>query len=189
MPYVPMAWPYWSEEKSRIREAAASLQASLGNRIRLHADLREEMSPGYKFNEWELKGVPLRLEMGPRDLAKGQVMAVSRLDRRKEALPLDGLETRVPDLLSVIQKGIYDRALKFRQDNTRPAGSYEEFKEQIESLGGFFEALWCGDSRCEAKIKEETKATIRVVPMGDPVEAECVYTGEKGREVVFAQAY
>ena len=185
--------PIWKtdDEKSRIREAAALLQASLGRSVRLHADLREEMSPGFKFNEWELKGVPLRLEMGPRDLAKGQVTAVSRLDRRKEALPLGDLETRVPDLLAVIQKGIYDRALKFRQDNTRPAGSYAEFKEQIESLGGFFEALWCGDSRCEAKIKEETKATIRCIPLeGQDRHGACLYCGSPARTWVYlARAY
>ena len=185
--------PIWKtdDEKSRIREAVASLQASLGRSVRLHADLREEMSPGFKFNEWELKGVPLRLEMGPRDLAKGQVTAVSRLDRRKEALPLGDLETRVPDLLAVIQKGIYDRALKFRQDSTRPAGSYAEFKEQIESLGGFFEALWCGDSRCEAKIKEETKATIRCIPLeGQDRHGACLYCGSPARTWVYlARAY
>ena len=102
-----------------------------------------------------------------------------------------GLETRVPDLLSVIQKGIYDRALKFRQDNTRPAGSYEEFKEQIESLGGFFEALWCGDSRCEAKIKEETKATIRCIPLeGQDRNGPCLQCGSPARTRVYlARAY
>jgi prolyl-tRNA synthetase len=129
--------------------------------------------------------------MGPRDLAKRQVIAVSRLDRTKEALPLDDLETRVPDLLAVIQKGIYDRALKFRQDNTRPAGSYSEFKEQIESLGGFFEALWCGDSRCETKIKEETKATIRCIPLeGQDRQGACLCCGSPAQTRVYlARAY
>ena len=185
--------PIWKteEEKTRIREAVTSLQASLGRVVRLHADLREEMSPGFKFNEWELKGVPLRLEMGPRDLASGQVMAVSRLDRRKEPLPLEGIEARVPELLAAIQKGIYDRALKFRQDNTRPAGTYAEFKERIESLGGFFEALWCGDARCETKIKEETKATIRCIPLeGQDREGPCLHCGSPARTRVYlARAY
>jgi len=185
--------PIWKteEEKGRIREAAASLKASLGPVVRLHADLREEMSPGFKFNEWELKGVPLRLELGPRDLAQGQVTAVSRLDRRKVALPLAGLETRVPELLAAIQKGIYDRALKFRQESTRPATRYEEFKEQIESLGGFFEALWCGDARCEAKIKEDTKATIRCIPLeGQDRQGTCLQCGSPARTWVYlARAY
>ena len=185
--------PIWKteEEKSRIREAVTSLQASLGRIVRLHADLREEMSPGFKFNEWELKGVPLRLEIGPRDLEKRQVTAVSRLDRRKEFLPLDSLENRIPELLAGIQKAIYDRALKFRTDSTRPAGSYAEFREKVESLGGFFEALWCRSPQCEAKIKEETKATIRCIPLeGQDQRGSCLYCGSPaGTRVYLARAY
>jgi prolyl-tRNA synthetase len=192
-PFQVVLVPIWKtdEEKSRIREATGKLQASLGGVVRLHADLREEMSPGFKFNEWEMKGVPLRLEMGPRDLAQGQVTAVSRLDRRKEPLPIDGLASRVPVLLEGIQKGIYERALKFREENTRPARSYAEFKGELETRGGFFEAVWCGSAECEAKIKEETKATIRCIPLdGRDASGACLYCGAPGRTKVYlARAY
>jgi prolyl-tRNA synthetase len=185
--------PIWKtdEERDRIREQAVSLQASLGSSFRLHADLREEVSPGFKFNEWELKGVPLRLELGPRDLAKAQVTAVSRLDRRKEPVPLNGLEARIPDLLAGIQDGIYQRALQFRQSNTRVAGSYIEFKEQLEESGGLFEALWCRSTQCEARIKEETKATIRCIPLeGQDRSGPCLYCGSPAKTWVYlARAY
>jgi prolyl-tRNA synthetase len=185
--------PIWKteEEKSQVREAVAAIRNSLGGRVRLHADLREELSPGFKFNEWELKGVPLRLELGPRDVAQRQVTAVSRLDRKKQPVPWDGLESRVPELLASIQKGIYERALKFRDENTRPAGSYSEFKEQLESLGGFFDALWCGAPRCESMIKEETKATIRCIPLqGQDRRGPCLYCGSPAETRVYlARAY
>jgi prolyl-tRNA synthetase len=185
--------PIWKteEEKSQIRQAVVSLEAAIGRIVRLRVDLREEMSPGFKFNEWEMKGVPLRLELGPRDLAKEQVTAVSRLDRHKEPVPLNALETRLPELLAETQKGIYDRALKFREDNTRPAARYEEFKEQVETLGGFFEAMWCQSSQCEAKIKEETKATIRCIPLEAQDRAgACLYCGSPARTRIYlARAY
>ncbi len=185
--------PIWKtdEEKGRIREAASSLMASLEAGVRIHADLREELSPGFKFNEWELKGVPLRLEMGPRDLAKGQVTAVSRLDRRKEAVPLDAAPARIRELLGAIQQGIYNRASEFLRGNIRPAGSYPEFREQLESLGGFFDALWCRSPQCEAKIKEETKATIRCIPLdGQDRQGVCLYCGAPAKTRVYlARAY
>jgi prolyl-tRNA synthetase len=185
--------PIWKteEEKSRIREAANSLQSTLGRLVRFHSDLREEMSPGFKFHEWELKGVPLRLELGPRDLANAQVTAVSRLDRHKEPIPWDALPTRLPDLLRSIQKDIYQRALKFRDSNIRSAEIYASFKEQVETLGGFFEALWCRNPECEAKIKAETKATIRCIPLeGHDRTGACLYCGSPARTRVYlARSY
>ena len=184
--------PIWKteEEKTAVREVIEKMQRSLGSRVRIHFDLREELSPGFKFNEWELKGVPLRLEMGPRDLAKSQVTVVHRLDRRKEAVPIDGLESSLPRLLEEFQDRLYQRALKFRNDNTRPAGTYAEFKEQIE-LGGFFEAFWCTNPECERKIKEETKATIRCIPLeGQDREGTCLFCGSVSRTlVILARAY
>ena len=179
------------EEKGAVRAAVEKLCAAASGKVRIHADLREEVSPGYKFNEWELKGVPLRLEIGPRDLAQGKLVCVSRLDRKKESLPLEGIESRLPDLLAGIQRSLYERALKFRIDNTRPAKTYAEFKEQIETLGGFFEAFWCGSTECEKKIKEETKATIRCIPLeGQGAEGACLYCGSRSRtRVLLARAY
>ncbi|HEU5181289.1 MAG TPA: His/Gly/Thr/Pro-type tRNA ligase C-terminal domain-containing protein, partial [Candidatus Polarisedimenticolia bacterium] len=179
------------EEKAAVRAAVDKLCHAVSGKVRIHADLREEVSPGFKFNEWELKGVPLRLEIGPRDLAQGKLVCVSRLDRKKESLPLDGIEARLPGLLAGIQRSLYERALKFRIDNTRPAKSYAEFKEQLETLGGFFEAFWCGSAECEKKIKEETKATIRCIPLeGQGAEGTCLYCGTLSRtRVLMARAY
>jgi len=162
--------PIWKsdEEKAAIGEAASRLAGSLPPRVRVHCDLREEVSPGYKFNEWELKGVPLRLEMGPRDLAKNQVMAVSRLGREKTPISLDEVAERVPEMLAAIQQAIYDRALQRRQESTHPATDYEEFKQQLDKEGGFYDALWCGSEECEAQIKKDTKATIRCIPLEEP---------------------
>ncbi len=179
------------EEKGAVRAAIEKLCSAVSNKIRIHADLREEVSPGFKFNEWELKGVPLRLEIGPRDLAQGNLVCVSRLDRKKESFPLEGIESRLPELLARIQRSLYERALKFRIDNTRPAKTYAEFKEQIETLGGFFEVFWCGSAECERKIKEETKATIRCIPLeGQEGEGACLYCGSLSRtRVLMARAY
>jgi prolyl-tRNA synthetase len=185
--------PIWKteEEKAAVKQAAESIQQGLGSRVRIHFDLREEVSPGFKFNEWELKGVPLRIELGPRDLAKAQVTVVRRLDRKKEPIPLADLESRLPRMLEDFQNSLYERALKFRNENTRPAGSYTEFKEQIETLGGFFEAFWCGNPECERKIKEETKATIRCIPLeGQDREGVCLFCGSVARTIVMlARAY
>jgi len=185
--------PIWKtdEEKSAVQQAVEKIQNSLSSAVRVHADLREEVSPGFKFNEWELKGVPLRVELGPRDLAKGQVMVASRLDRKKDPVPLGELPVKLPELLAQFQRSLYERALKFRKDNTRPAGTYAEFKEQIETLGGFFEAFWCRNAQCEKKIKEETKATIRCIPLeGQDGEGACILCGSLSRtRVILARAY
>jgi len=185
--------PIWKteEEKGELREAAVRLQASLQRLARVHADLREEVSPGFKFNEWELKGVPLRLELGPRDLARRQVMVVSRLERQKESVPLDAIEERIPALLAETQQRIYARALKFRTENTRRVSTYADFRDQIEGPGGFFEALWCRRSQCEAKIKEETKATIRCIPLeGQEERGTCLYCDSPAQTRVYlARAY
>ena len=185
--------PIWKsdEERTNVKQSVEKLQAALGTVARIHIDLRDEVSPGFKFNEWELKGVPLRLEVGPRDLAKGQATAVSRLDRTKEAISLESLESYLPELLARIQRSLYERALKFRSENTRPAGTYAEFKEQLESLGGFYEAFWCRNPQCETKIKEETKATIRCIPLeGQDSEGACLYCGSLPQtRVILARAY
>ncbi len=185
--------PIWKtdEEKTSVREAAVALEASLQSLVRVRLDLREEVSPGFKFNDWELKGVPLRLELGPRDLTKRQAMAVSRLDRQKEMVPLEGAQERIPALLGQIQRGLYERALKFRSDNTHPVSEYSEFRGRLETDGGFYEASWCGNHECEASIKEETKATIRCIPLEDTeARGPCLVCGCQGKvRVYLARAY
>jgi prolyl-tRNA synthetase len=136
-----------------------------------------------------MRGVPVRLEIGPKDIEKDQCVLVRRDTRAKEFVPLAGTAARLGEILDTIQKDLLDRARAFVAANTTRVGTYDEFKQAMAEKRGFIVAGWNGDAAVEARIKEETKATIRVIPMGDPVEAPCVVTGERGREVVFAQAY
>jgi len=185
--------PIWKsdEEKALIREAAARAVEELKGAFRVRADLRDEVSPGWKYNEWELKGVPLRLEIGPRDLQKGQFMAVRRLDRRKTPVPQEALLTHVSSLLEEAQTEMLERARARLRDNTRDASDYESFKKEIETPGGFFRAHWCGSPECEQSIKNETKATIRCIPLeGNKEEGRCLRCGARSGEWVYlARAY
>jgi prolyl-tRNA synthetase len=179
-------------EATRVLEAARSIKSTLescGLRVRL--DDREGLRPGFKFNEWELKGVPLRVELGPRDLDAGQVTAVKRHNREKKAIPIPSVDTLIPPLLEEIQKNLFDEALKRREAATRSIDTYDEFKQVIESPGGFLKSHWCGSADCETKVKNETKATIRCIPLEGPEEkGACLACGQPSiRRVVFARAY
>jgi prolyl-tRNA synthetase len=152
----------------------------------------DQSSPGWKFAEAELAGIPLRIEVGPRDMEKGQVLLVRRDTLEKAPVPEAQVEAKAAELLEDIQASLFHRALVFRKQHTRPIADYESFKKFMEEDGGFAESAWCGDSACEAQIKEETKATIRVLPLGrESAEgASCVRCGAKAKElVVFAKAY
>jgi len=158
--------------------------------LRWKTDWREE-SPGFKFNHWELRGVPFRLEIGPRDVAAGQGVLVRRVDRDKQPVPLDGLAAQLPELLSAYQAGIFQRALDFQVENTHLADTYAEFKAVLEKDGGFLMAPWCGDAECEKQVNAETGATIRVIPFDAPDEpGKCMICGnDSPRRVLFARAY
>jgi len=158
-------------------------------------DDREQYQPGYKFNEWELRGVPVQVELGPRDLASGTCVLKRRDLPGKEAkemgVPLAKAPARIGELLRIIQDGLRERALKFREANTFPVDTYDEFKKKIEEPGGFLLAHWDGTRETEDQIAAETKATIRCVPFDRPKEfGRCIVTGKpsEGR-VVFAKAY
>jgi prolyl-tRNA synthetase len=170
----------------KAREVMAALRAA---GVRVHLDDRDQFQPGYKYADWEMRGVPLRLELGPKDIEKDQCVLVRRDTREKLFTPLAGLGSRVQELLASFQGQMLEGARKFMADSTTRVRTYDEFKEVMSAKRGFIAAGWNGDPSVEARIKEETKATIRVIPMGDPIEAPCVVTGEKGREVLFAQAY
>jgi prolyl-tRNA synthetase len=170
----------------KAREVQAMLR---GAGLRVHLDARDQFQPGYKYADWEMRGVPVRLELGPKDIEKDQCVLVRRDNRAKEFVPLAGTAARLQALLDGMQTDLLERARDFVKANTTRVKTYDEFKQVMADKRGFIVAGWNGDAAVEAKIKEETKATIRVIPMGDPVEAPCVYTGHKGREVVFAQAY
>jgi prolyl-tRNA synthetase len=170
------------------RGAVEALKAA-GVAVRL--DDRESLSPGFKFNEWEMLGVPLRIEIGPKDLGKQSAMCVKRPNRAKTPIPLDSVATRVPELLEEIQGEMFAAALARREAATHVVDSYDAFKDTIESPGGFLLAHWCGRGECESTVQEETKATIRCLAFDQPEEkGRCVRCGEPSpRRVHFAKAY
>jgi prolyl-tRNA synthetase len=155
-------------------------------------DEREGMSPGFKFNDWEMRGVPLRLELGPKDVAKGSVVLARRDRPGKEGkafVPQQGIGAAVTQLLAEIQQSLYDRALAFRKANTAEPADYGELKTAVEK--GFAFSWWCGGGDCEAKIKEETRATMRCIPIERPGgSGNCIYCGKSAKEkAIFAKAY
>ncbi|MGH9404556.1 MAG: proline--tRNA ligase [Terriglobia bacterium] len=181
------------EEKSAVLAAAEMVRAELvGAGVRVKLDQREGVSPGFKFNDWEMRGVPLRLELGPKDVAKESAV-LARRDRPgregKSFTPQKGIAAAVAATLDEIQKAIFQRALGFRRSNTVEAEDYGEFKQAVEK--GFAHSWWCGASACEEKIKEETKATMRCIPLEQPGgSGKCIYCGEAAAEkAIFARAY
>jgi prolyl-tRNA synthetase len=147
--------------------------------------------PGWKFNEWEMRGVPLRLEIGPRDVAEGKAIAVRRDNRAREAIPIDGLAARLPEILESIQQSLFDRATAFRAARTHHVRSLDEIAEGIERERGFFWAPWCGDPACEDAVKTRTGATLRCVPLeGGDAAGDCLVCGRPADQTaVFARAY
>ena len=159
--------------------------------ISVKYDDRDSQRPGWKFAEYELKGVPVRLAIGPRDLENGSVEVARRDTLTKSVEQLENIDVVVEGLLIEIQQNIYNKAFKFRAENTTKVDSYEEFKELLVTKGGFFLAHWDGTSETEEKVKEETKATIRCIPFDSPdEEGKCMVTGKPSkRRVIFALAY
>src|SRR3977135_818705 len=133
--------------------------------VRVMLDDRDSQTPGWKYNEWEMRGVPLRLEIGPKDIEKSQVVLARRDTREKSFVPMDGLAAKVEEMLAAIQKALYDRALQFRTEHTTEADTYAEFKAIMDGRPGFVISPWCGSEKCEADIKAETKATSRQLPL------------------------
>ena len=162
------------------------------SQIRSEPDLRDTYTPGWKFNEWEMKGVPLRAEVGPKDIQKKQVVLVRRDTHEKIFVPEDDLTEKVVTLLREIQAGIYSKALAFREEHTSRTDRFEEFKEVLETKKGFLISGWCGSPECEEKVKEETKATIRCIPLevNNQAEGYCVACGKPAqKKAYFARAY
>jgi prolyl-tRNA synthetase len=182
--------PIWrGKNKAEIRQEAGKLHAELRDSgLRVEADLDEEHSPGWKFNEHELRGVPVRVELGPRDIEKGQAVLVRRDTGEKGFADRKELPVRLRALLAEIQESMLRGALEFRRANTRRAESYDEFKEIIENKRGFVLAPWDGTPETEAKVKEDTKATIRLLPF-EREEGKDLVSGRPGTTAVFARAY
>jgi prolyl-tRNA synthetase len=178
-----------AEAIERIERSLSDVQTASGP-LRTKTDWREE-SPGYKYNHWELRGVPFRLEIGPRDVAGGQAVLVRRVDRHKETVLLDSLATELPRRLVDYQAQLYQRAVDFRAANTHAVDSYDDFRSTLDERGGFLMAHWCGDGTCEKQINAETGASIRVIPFDAPDErGKCLIDGrDSQRRVLFARAY
>jgi len=174
-----------------ISEKALAIKKELEDKgISVKYDDRDTFKPGWKFAEYEFKGVPVRLAIGPRDLENGTVEVARRDTLEKESYQMTDIANKVEHLLEQIQDNLYKKAFAYREDNTFVVDSWDKFKEQID-LGGFVYAHWDGTSETEQKIKDETKATIRTIPLNNKLEeGKCIYTGNPSKQrVVFAKAY
>ena len=187
--------PIWkgSDPVDKILAAAKEVEAALKKAgVAVKLDARDNLSPGFKFNEWELAGVPVRIEIGPKDLEKGSICLVKRVGRQKSFVPMGEAATKVPALLEEIQAEMLKAARDRRDAATIEVNSYDEFKKKIEEPGGgFLLAHWCGDTACETAIHEDTKATVRVITFDAKMESgQCVRcNGASKRRVHFAKAY
>ena len=183
--------PIWKSDadQARVIEAARRIEAELKPHVSVKVDDNDTQSAGWKFNEYELKGVPVRIEIGPRDLDNGTAVLVRRDNRDKSFVPQAEVKPQVLALMDEIQRALLERSRTFREEHTSEADSYEEFKERID--GGFLSCHWCEGAACEEAISEQTKATIRCVPLGrEPQPGKCIYCDKPspGR-VLFARAY
>ncbi len=178
-------------EKSAVMTVVEQVKAELEG-FRVHVDMREEVTPGFKFNDWELRGVPLRIEIGPKDVSKNTV-AFARRDlpgkAGKSFVANSKLAGQVAEALQTIQASLHDRALAFRTDHTHDPKTYAEFREVVKDGWAF--SWWCGSEECEAKIKEDTKATTRCIPLDQPAGGgACIYCGSPSKEKgYFARSY
>jgi prolyl-tRNA synthetase len=194
-PYQMVIVPIFKndEEKAKVMQTAHRIQSELTSlNFRLILDEREGVSPGFKFNDWEMRGVPLRIEIGPKDVSKGSVV-LARRDRPgregKSFVPQEGMADAVTQSLDSIQKSLYERALNFRNANTWGPKDYKEFQLAVEK--GFAYSFWCGNSHCEKDIKEDTKATTRCIPLEQSKETGlCIRCGQPAnKRAYFAKAY
>jgi len=179
------------EERARVMPVVDKIRAALGS-IRVKVDDRSELTPGFKFNDWEMRGVPLRLEIGPKDVEKGSVMAARRDVPGREGksfLPQENIASSVGALLDTIQSSLYEKARAFRDSHITDVTNYEALTTAVQD--GWAHAWWCGSADCENRVKEETKATTRCIPMQQPGgTGKCAVCGRDANEkVYFARAY
>jgi prolyl-tRNA synthetase len=180
------------EQLTKINEVVAGITKAFdADGIRYKYDTDDNRSPGWKFAEYELKGIPVRLAIGPKDLEKGTIEVSRRDTRTKEFVPMDGIQKYVKDMLAEISTNLFKKAEELRTANSHKVDTYEEFKEVLDKKSGFVWAHWDGTSETEEKIKEETKATIRCIPLNNTLEeGKCVYSGKPSKQrVIFAKAY
>ncbi len=174
-----------AQHKEGVLEKAEELKNRLEANFRVTMDASDK-SPGWKFSEYEMKGVPLRLEIGPKDIEKNQAVLVSRTTREKVFVSLDNLEEEIQKLLDKVQQEMFEAALKNREEKTSVAKTYDEFKEIVATKGGFVKAMWCGDVECELKVKEDTTATSRCMPFEqEEISDKCICCGRPAKAMVY----
>lgn len=183
---------YYSEDDAKkVKEKADEIEKMLlDKKIRVHVDIRSELTPGFKFHDWELKGIPLRIEIGPKDIAKKKVVIATRHNQEKTDLEIEKINGEIDGVLEKIQNEMFEAAKKILRERSISVNDYEKFKAELEK-GGFLYAPWCGDEICEEKIKDETGAEIRVIPFEEKNQnAKCVYCGKSSTVTpIFARGY
>ena len=179
------------ETKAKLVAELTKIKDALKSEFNLHIDDREQYSPGWKFNEWELQGIPLRIELGPKDMEKSQAIFVRRDTGEKTPVPLSNAADEAKNYLNLIQKSLFEKAKKFQDDHILKTSDYSEFRQIMEEDRGFVSTLWCEDRSCEEKIKNETKATIRCIPIDWPKEeGKCIVCEKKAQlRAIFAKSY
>jgi prolyl-tRNA synthetase len=182
---VPIA-----QHKEGVLDFSYNLKKSLSSVARVDIDASDK-KPGWKFNEYEMKGIPVRLEVGPKDIENKQVVLVRRDTLEKLVVPIAELEIKLAELLDEIQENLFNKALNHREGRTSKAVNFDEFKETLVNKPGFIKAMWCGETACEEKIKEETGATSRCIPFEqEQVSDKCVCCGKEAKKMVYwAKAY
>ena len=172
--------------KDGVKEKARKLYELLNERYRMEIDIRDNYTPGYKFNDWEMRGVPVRIELGPRDIENNSCVIVRRDNSDKIVVSLDELDTKLQDILDDIQKNMYEKCKIIRENRTNTAMNLEEFTEKINKNQGYIKAMWCGDTACEDKIKELTGAHSRCIPFEEEhISCTCVCCGKEAKHMVF----
>jgi prolyl-tRNA synthetase len=189
--------PIWkgADEQAMVLERANRIVAEWKGKFGFKLDDRDNYRPGFKFNEWEKRGVPIRIEMGPKDLQNNSAVLVRRDTGAKRTVAQADLTNEIRQSLELMQTDMYNRALAFREQNSKAIHDYQQFKKEVEEPGGFFWTHWCGDRACEDRLQEETKATIRCLPRITTNiqlnnEGKCLLCGRAAKEqVVIAKAY
>ena len=185
--------PIWrkDDQRAQVMEMIDGLAARLDKDVAVRIDDRDNVSPGWKFNDWELRGVPIRAEVGPRDVEKQQAVLVRRDTGEKSFCPAAEIPARITEMLDAIQSDLFRRALNFREENTRRLDTWDDFRNFTADEKGFVLAHWCGEDACEERIQTETKATIRCIPYdAEPEDGGCILCGKPSpRRVVMAKGY
>jgi len=181
---------YSKEDKENVLQKACQIKDSLSNNdIRVNLDDREQLTPGFKFNDWEMRGIPIRIEIGPKDIAKNQIVLARRHNQTKISLDIDGLTEKTLSELKNIQKEMFDAAKKILDERVVRVSEYQQFKEELDN-GKMIDCSWCGNQTCEDKIKEETGADLRVIPSNNTKAETCIYCKNSGTtNVLFARGY